>query len=163
MSLRGYLSGTAHGTAPDNFPTTTGIVHRIRLVTQHYTRADEGGWLPVADTIALCDLQHSPRWFTDHPKATPTDGTPWILESGVLLDLAVRSDPVHSAGHQVAVFIAQDLDDRGLVDHAGYEPGEVGLLGETDQGAPRPFSRAGLPMWYAWLGANVHTLALGAE
>lgn len=98
VSLRGYLSGTAHGTAPDNFPTITGIVHRLRLVTQHYTRAGEGGWLPVADTITLCDLQRSPRWFTEHPKAPPPDGTPWILQTGVLLDLAVRSKPAHSAG-----------------------------------------------------------------
>lgn len=50
-------------------------MHRIRLVTQHYTRADEGGWLPVAGTITMCDLQRSPRWFTKHPRPRPTDDT----------------------------------------------------------------------------------------
>lgn len=97
VSLRGYLCGTAHGNAPDNFPTTTGIVHRIRLVTQHYTRADEGGWLPVPGTITMSDVQRSPRWFTDHPKAPPTNGAPRIIQTGVLLNLAVRI-PAHSAG-----------------------------------------------------------------
>lgn len=38
--------------------------------------------------------QGSPRWFTDHPKALPTDGTPWIIQTGVLLSLAVPSEPL---------------------------------------------------------------------
>lgn len=92
VSLRGYLSGTAHGIAPEDFPSTTGTVHRIRLLTQHYTRVDERGWLPVPGTITMSEVQRSPRWFTDHPRQPPTDGTPWVVETGVLLDLAVRRD-----------------------------------------------------------------------
>lgn len=92
-SLRGYLSGTVHGIAPADFPSTTGIVHRIRLVTQHYTRADGGDWVPVPGTITMSELQRSPRWFTDHPRQPPTDGTPWIVQTGVLLDVAVLREP----------------------------------------------------------------------
>ncbi len=90
VRLRGHLSGTIHGgTVPDGFPRTTGQVQRIRLVTEHYARAAEGPWEPVPATATLTDIQRSPRWFTDEPASPPGDGRPWILQTGVLLDLAV--------------------------------------------------------------------------
>ncbi len=75
--------GTVHG-LPDDAPTVTGVVQRIRVLGQRFLLI-ERRLEPVPGTLELTDVTSSPRWFTSPIES----GGERVHETDVLLDLAV--------------------------------------------------------------------------
>jgi len=92
--LRGYLRGTVHGVAvPDDFPRVSGIVRRIRVVSERWVRRDHEQGPPTSEpvpgTLTLTEVSTCPRWFA-FPQPPPEDAPDNPLsQTGVLLDLTV--------------------------------------------------------------------------
>ena len=84
-TLRGYLSGTAHGTVPRIVTPVTGRVQRVRIVSQELERDPEQrlSLRRVPGTLATRDVRESTSSF-DRDPTDPRRG-----DIGVLIDLAL--------------------------------------------------------------------------
>jgi hypothetical protein len=87
--LRGTLFGTRHGgISPDDAPSTTGTVQRVRLASQVYRLDDQRTLRPVPGTLELADRQAGPRGFRVFDRiAAPGDVA--RMETGVLIDVTL--------------------------------------------------------------------------
>lgn len=65
VSLRGHLFGTAHGTAPGNFPTTTGIVSGWSPSTTPAPMRVAGYRLPAVGKLATLLMSAEADWPCD--------------------------------------------------------------------------------------------------
>jgi hypothetical protein len=90
--LRGHLAGTWHGgSVPEAVGRTTGLVRRVRVASQLFTRRGDGPRESMPGTPTLTDRHRSPRSF-ERALLRPGDG-PRRQETGVLLDLAIVPGP----------------------------------------------------------------------
>lgn len=93
LSRSGYLSGTVHGgSVPDEIPTVSGIVQRIRVLSQRFVLRDDTrqpSLERVPRTLVLTDVSRAPRWFNrpEFPREDHADNAQ--NQFAVLLDLAV--------------------------------------------------------------------------
>ncbi len=87
IRLRGHIFGTRHGgTGWDDFPSTTALVTRVRLVTSDFARNDQTPYYSVVPaTTTFTDVDRSPKWF---PLTLSPDGFGHRTTThGVLIDL----------------------------------------------------------------------------
>jgi hypothetical protein len=101
--LRGCLLGTVHGgQVPQDFPSVTGVVQRIRLMSQRFVHREQDGYPtaePVPRTQSLTELDQCPRWFDFHQPAPEDSPDNPLSQTGVLLDLTVdRPETGHDVG-----------------------------------------------------------------
>ncbi|WP_214370623.1 DUF6578 domain-containing protein [Pseudonocardia sp. H11422] len=95
--LCGHLAGTVHdGFVPDEAPRATGLVQRIRLVSQLFTASETDNSrvqiTPVPGMITMTDVARSPRWFSgSEPRWQP--GVSGVVQTGVLLELSGARTP----------------------------------------------------------------------
>jgi hypothetical protein len=73
--------------APDGFPTTAGVVTRVRMEWQHYQSGDNNDWYPVPGTARYEDLTSS---YLPIEPAGHADTTR-VVWTRVLVDLEVTS------------------------------------------------------------------------
>ena len=84
----GHLVISHHGEAPENFPTTTATVVRVRMAGTMYTEdpPDSGSWRQVEPPdVEYTDLERAPKWFPDTPEGPP----PCRFLNAVIVDLGI--------------------------------------------------------------------------
>jgi len=85
---RHLLTADWHGGVPEELPASSGVVRRIRLVTQPYESTDGIEWVPAPIEPELSDLDRSPSQFRFH---RPPETRLAPNETGLVVDLDVAA------------------------------------------------------------------------
>ena len=88
-TLRGWLTGTVHGTGTDRLAPVTGTVRRLRVVRETYELDPDQTLRPLPDTTTLIGVERSPSWFSSEEDLPTAVGERAAMETGLLIDLAV--------------------------------------------------------------------------
>lgn len=88
-TVTGAVHEDHHGYVPDDFPTTTGRVRRIRVERREFIQdaPRSQGWVHAGPSAAYRDVSTSPTWFDD--PIPMGDTVRRQSETGVLVDLEV--------------------------------------------------------------------------
>lgn len=88
VTVSGHITIAQHGEAPEDLPSTTGAVHRVRLITTLYEQDPPGSqsWRPTRPAdVTYRDVDRTPKWFPDEL----SDSSPGYLTNAALVDLQV--------------------------------------------------------------------------